>query len=235
MQVISVGDDWFVRLAGNLRRGGKRPGNAAARKAILQVGLGHPAKSEKKTTMKDKDVSKLLSLVLRHQPSALGIVLDPEGWTDVPTLLARMRARGMAVDLDLLKQVVATNDKQRFAFNADYSRIRANQGHSVAVDLGLTAVEPPEYLYHGTADTSVEAILQEGLQKQSRRHVHLSADVATATRVGGRHGKPVVLRVKSGEMHRRGGAFYRSENNVWLTDAVAPAYLEKWNGPSGPA
>ena len=185
--------------------------------------------------MKDKDVSKLLSLVLRHEPGALGIGLDPEGWTDVPTLLAKMRARGMSVDLDLLKHVVATNDKQRFAFNADYSRIRANQGHSVVVDLGLAAVAPPEYLYHGTAETSVAAILAEGLQKQSRRHVHLSADVATAVKVGGRHGKPVVLRVKSGEMHRRGGQFYRSENQVWLTDFVAPAYLEKWNESSGPA
>jgi len=113
--------------------------------------------------MKDKDVSKLLSLVLRHQPGALGIVLDPEGWTDVPTLLAKMQARG--VDLALLKHVVATNDKQRFAFNADYSRIRANQGHSVPVDLGLSAVAPPEYLYHGTAETSVAAILREGLRR----------------------------------------------------------------------
>ena len=179
--------------------------------------------------MKNKYVSKLLSLVLRHQPGALGIELDPEGWTDVTTLLGRMRARGMAVDLALLKHVVATNDKQRFAFNADYSRIRANQGHSVAVDLGLVAVEPPEYLYHGTAEASLEAILREGLRKQSRQHVHLSTDVATATRVGGRHGKPVVLRVKSGEMHRRGDAFYRSENNVWLTDFVAPEYLEITN------
>jgi putative RNA 2'-phosphotransferase len=174
--------------------------------------------------MKDKDVSKLLSLVLRHQPEALGIVLDPEGWTDVTTLLGKMRTRG--VDLALLKHVVATNDKQRFAFNADYSRIRANQGHSLAVDLGLVAVEPPEFLYHGTAEGSVGAILREGLRKQSRQHVHLSADVATATRVGGRHGKPVVLRVKSGDMHRRGGLFYQSENNVWLTDFVASEYLE---------
>ncbi len=174
--------------------------------------------------MKDKDVSKLLSLVLRHQPDALGIVLDPEGWTDVATLLQKMRIRGMAVDL--LKHVVATNDKQRFAFNADYSRIRANQGHSVVVDLGLVAVEPPVYLYHGTSETSIAAILREGLRKQSRQHVHLSADVATATKVGGRHGRPVVLRVKSGQMHQQGVPFYRSENNVWLTDFVAPEYLE---------
>jgi putative RNA 2'-phosphotransferase len=173
-----------------------------------------------------KDVSKLLSLVLRHQPDALGIVLDPEGWTDVATLLQKMRIRGMAVDLALLKHVVATNDKQRFAFNADYSRIRANQGHSVAVDLGLVAVEPPVYLYHGTSETSIAAILREGLRKQSRQHVHLSADVATATKVGGRHGRPVVLRVKSGQMHQQGVPFYRSENNVWLTDFVAPEYLE---------
>jgi putative RNA 2'-phosphotransferase len=133
------------------------------------------------------------------------------------------------VDLALLKHVVATNDKQRFAFNGDYSRIRANQGHSVVVDLGLVAVEPPEHLYHGTAEATVAAILAEGLRKQSRQHVHLSVDVATAAKVGGRHGKPVVLRVKSGEMHRRGVPFYRSENNVWLTDFVAPGYLEITN------
>ena len=179
--------------------------------------------------MKDKDVSKLLSLVLRHQPDVLGIALDPEGWTDVTTLLEKMRARGMSVDLALLKHVVAANDKQRFAFNADGSRIRANQGHSLAVDLGLVAVAPPEQLYHGTAEANVGAILREGLRKQSRQHVHLSTDVATATKVGGRHGKPVVLRVKSGEMHRRGVPFYQSENNVWLTDYVAPEYLEMTN------
>jgi putative RNA 2'-phosphotransferase len=176
--------------------------------------------------MKDKDVSKLLSLVLRHQPETIGIVLDPQGWTDVGTLLRKMQAKGMPVDLPLLKQVVATNDKQRFAFNPDFSRIRANQGHSVAVDLGLTPVPPPEYLYHGTAEASLSAILAEGLRKQSRRHVHLSADIPTAIKVGGRHGKPVVLLVKSGEMHRLGNPFYRSENNVWLTDFVAPEYLE---------
>jgi putative RNA 2'-phosphotransferase len=174
--------------------------------------------------MKEKDISKFLSLVLRHQPQTLGIELDPQGWTPVEGLLQKLRHRGMSVDLDQLRQIVANNDKQRFAFNADFSMIRANQGHSV--DLGLTPVEPPEYLYHGTAEANVATILREGLRKQSRQHVHLSVDEATAVKVGQRHGKPVVLRVASGRMHRDGNAFYLSENKVWLTDAVPAQYLE---------
>jgi putative RNA 2'-phosphotransferase len=176
--------------------------------------------------MKEKDISKFLSLVLRHQPQTLGIELDPQGWTQVDVLLQKLQRKGMPVDLDQLRQVVANNDKQRFAFNADCSLIRASQGHSVAIDLGLTPVEPPEYLYHGTAEANVSTILQEGLRKQSRQHVHLSVDEATAIKVGQRHGKPVVLRVASGRMHRDGNAFYLSENKVWLTEAVEAKYLE---------
>ena len=180
--------------------------------------------------MKARDLSKYLSLLLRHQPDVLGITLDPQGWTSVEALLEKMRGKGMDIDLAQLKQVVADNDKQRFAFNPDFSRIRANQGHSVDVDLGLPSVAPPEYLYHGTAEKNLSVILQEGLQKRSRQHVHLSTDVATAVKVGQRHGKPVVLLVHSGKLHLDGGLFYRSENHVWLTDAIAPAYLEVVKG-----
>jgi putative RNA 2'-phosphotransferase len=176
--------------------------------------------------MKNKDLSKYLSLVLRHQPDALGITLDPQGWTLVEALLEKMQKKGMDVDLAQLKGVVADCDKQRFAFNPGFSRIRANQGHSVEVDLGLSAVAPPEYLYHGTAEKNLSVILKEGLQKRARQHVHLSANVETAIKVGQRHGKPAVLLVQSGKMHRNGGLFYQSENRVWLTDFVAPEYLE---------
>jgi putative RNA 2'-phosphotransferase len=176
--------------------------------------------------MSDKDLSKFLSLILRHQPQVLGIELDQAGWTPVDALLAKMNLRGMNVTLEQLKGVVAANDKQRFAFNEDYTRIRANQGHSVAVDLGLKPATPPEVLYHGTAEKHLSAILAEGLRKGSRQHVHLSADVATARKVGQRHGKPVVLEVSSGEMSRQGIAFYRSENGVWLTDSVPVKHLQ---------
>lgn len=178
--------------------------------------------------MKDKEVSKYLSLVLRHKPEELGIELDSEGWTNSEVLLQKMQAKGMNVYLLQLKRVVDTNDKKRFSFNSGYSKIRANQGHSVEVDLGLMPLTPPEFLFHGTAETNINTILAEGLKKQSRQHVHLSADVVTATKVGGRHGNPVVLLVKSGSMHQNGGRFYLSENKVWLTDFVAPEYLEIW-------
>ena len=175
--------------------------------------------------MKDKDLSKFLSLILRHQPQELGIILDEAGWTDVDILLAKMQARNMVVDIERLRQIVQNNDKQRFAFNADRSKIRASQGHSVSVELGLTPVEPPEILYHGTAQANLESILNEGIRKCSRQHVHLSADEQTALKVGQRHGKPVVLRVKSGDMYRNGHLFYLSENRVWLTEFVEVKYI----------
>jgi putative RNA 2'-phosphotransferase len=176
--------------------------------------------------MKEKEVSKFLSLVLRHQPQTLGIELDAHGWTDVALLLEKMHGRGMQVTVDQLRQVVAGNDKQRFAFSEDFTRIRASQGHSVAVDLGLTAAEPPQTLYHGTAEHHMSFILKEGLTRQSRQHVHLSQEQTTARKVGQRHGKAVILEVKSGLMHRQGAVFYLSENKVWLTEYVAPHYLQ---------
>jgi putative RNA 2'-phosphotransferase len=182
-------------------------------------------RNKRKNAMKDKDISKFLSLVLRHQPQVAGITLDEAGWTEVNELLQKMQQKGMDVDMEQLTQIVQNNDKQRFAFNADRSKIRASQGHSVSIELGLQPVQPPEILYHGTAQANLTSILKDGIQKRSRQHVHLSADEQTAIKVGQRHGKPVVLQVKSGDMYRDGHLFYHSENGVWLTDFVNSRYL----------
>jgi putative RNA 2'-phosphotransferase len=169
--------------------------------------------------------SKLLSYVLRHRPDSIGLVLDAHGWADVGELLARLVAGGKPVDPALLARVVAENDKQRFAFNADRTRIRASQGHSIAVDLQLREVEPPTALYHGTASRFLKAILATGLKAGARHHVHLSADLHTAMRVGARHGFPAVLLVDAARMHADGIPFYLSDNGVWLTEEVKPKYL----------
>jgi len=171
-------------------------------------------------------ISKFLSLVLRHQPETIGVVLDENGWTPVTTLLEKMQAAGTTINLPLLKEVVATNSKQRFAFSEDESMIRANQGHSVGIDLAFEPIEPPTVLYHGTSEHVVAAILKEGLQKRSRHHVHLSADVQTVRAVGQRYGKPVVLIVAALQMHKEGYPFYQSANGVWLTEHVPPVYLQ---------
>lgn len=171
--------------------------------------------------------SKFLSKVLRHAPESVGLRLDQAGWTDVEALLDAARRAGVPLDRATLDRVVAENDKQRFAFSPDGRRIRASQGHSVRVELGLEAVEPPEVLFHGTAETNLASILREGLRPGRRTHVHLSADEQTAVAVGRRHGQPVVLRVPAGRMHRDGHAFYRSDNGVWLTDHVPAARLER--------
>lgn len=173
-----------------------------------------------------KHISKLLSLVLRHQPDVLGIQLDEQGWTDVTILLDKMKRRVSEINLDLLKIVVATNDKQLFIFNSDFSKIRANQGHSIDIDLALPPAIPPAYLYHGTAEKNLQSIFAEGINKGTRQYVHLSLDKETALKVGQRHGKPTIIVVRSGQMHEDGILFYLSENNVWLTDFVAAKYLE---------
>ena len=175
------------------------------------------------------DISKFLSFVLRHNPQAIGITLDAEGWVPVDELLAAAARDGQSISREQLEEVVATNDKKRFAFSFDRSLIRANQGHSVEVDLGLAAVEPPELLYHGTVDRFLDSIRAKGLVRGNRQHVHMSADRETAARVGQRRGRPVVLVVESGRMHRAGHRFYRSENGVWLTEAVPIEYLRHDN------
>ena len=170
-------------------------------------------------------ISKFLSLVLRHKPEAIGIALDDNGWVEVAVLIAAAARHGRALTQAVVEQVVAGNDKQRFAFSADGLRIRASQGHSVRVDLELQPSVPPEVLYHGTATRFVGSIKAQGLRPGSRQQVHLSASPTTAAAVGQRHGKPVVLTVSARRLHDAGQRFYLSENGVWLTDHVAPEHL----------
>ena len=181
-------------------------------------------------TKRATTISKFLSLVLRHDPSAAGVSLDAGGWVDVDALLTGAARAGTSVTRDELKAVVAASDKQRFSLSDDGRRIRANQGHSVSVDLGLSPRTPPEVLYHGTIERFLEAIRQEGLRPMQRQHVHLSADIDTAKMVGQRRGKPVVLRVHAAALHAAGHAFFRSANGVWLTDAVPPAFFDVATG-----
>ncbi|MFZ6030004.1 MAG: RNA 2'-phosphotransferase [Chloroflexota bacterium] len=169
--------------------------------------------------------SKFISLVLRHRPQAYGVTLDEHGWAAVDQLIAAANQAGVALTPDILAEVVATNDKQRFALSPDGLCIRARQGHSISVNLDLTPLEPPERLYHGTGEKYLASIRTQGLLRRSRQHVHLSADAETAARVGQRHGKAVVLTVLSRAMSCDGIPFYRSENGVWLVDAVPVAYL----------
>lgn len=170
-------------------------------------------------------LSRFLSMVLRHDPASIGLVLDANGWADVDLLIAKAQASGQPLDRDRLHRIVADSDKQRFALSPDGARIRANQGHSVEIDLALEPIEPPDRLYHGTADSNLASIVATGLNRGSRQHVHLSSDAATATKVGARHGRPVVLEIKSGLMHREGHRFFRSENGVWLTEHVPVGYI----------
>ena len=169
--------------------------------------------------------SKFLSLILRHQPEKIGLSLDANGWANINDLLRLSAAKGRPLTRARLDEVVETNDKQRFMLNEDRSMIRASQGHSVSVDLGLSAMAPPPVLFHGTATRFLESIQTQGLLKGSRQHVHLSPDESTAIRVGQRHGKPVVLRIAAGRMQLEGHKFYRSANGVWLTDHVPPIFI----------
>ncbi|MBD2775155.1 RNA 2'-phosphotransferase [Iningainema tapete] len=170
-------------------------------------------------------ISKYLSRHLRHQPDRIGITLAPGGWVAVDELLAACKKHQLPISRDELDEVVANNDKQRFSFDSTGTLIRANQGHSVEVDLQLEPATPPSVLYHGTGHKAVESILQTGLCKMSRHHVHLSSDIATAKIVGARHGKPVVFTVDAAAMHESGYTFYCSDNGVWLVDSVPPDYL----------
>ncbi|MDG9710274.1 RNA 2'-phosphotransferase [Streptomyces sp. DH10] len=168
-------------------------------------------------------VSKYLSKHLRHQPEAIGLTLDEAGWVEIDTLIAAAAAQGFSFTRAELDHVVATNDKRRFAVEG--TRIRASQGHSVEVDLGLPRATPPAYLYHGTVPRNLDAIRDEGLRPMNRHAVHLSSDRETATRVGARRGRAVVLTVDAAAMHRDGHVFHVSANGVWLTQAVPARYL----------
>jgi len=169
--------------------------------------------------------SKFLSLVLRHQPEVIGVTLDSEGWIDVAELLQACAQHGRSLTRDVLEDVVRNNDKQRFAFSADGSRIRANQGHSVEVDLKLAPCPPPDVLFHGTVAQFLASIRHNGLLKGTRQHVHLSPDEATAQKVGARRGRPVVLHIAAQQMFAAGHLFYQSANGVWLVETVPPEFL----------
>jgi putative RNA 2'-phosphotransferase len=170
-------------------------------------------------------ISKFLSRVLRHRPEQIGINLSDAGWVEVDELLAACRRHGIELTREELDEVVATNDKQRFAFSEDGKRVRATQGHSIPVELGYRPVMPPETLYHGTAERNLMSIRQHGLKRGRRRQVHLSPDPETAVKVGQRHGKPVVFRVNARAMHDDGHEFFLSVNGVWLTDHVPADYI----------
>lgn len=174
-----------------------------------------------------KQLSIFIALILRHKPETIGIQLDEHGWADTQALIEGIERTGKhTINMEILEEIVRTDSKQRYSFNADKTRIRANQGHSVPVDVELQTSTPPEILFHGTAEKSVPSIRQEGLLPQSRLYVHLSQDIETARKVGTRHGKPHIFRVAAGEMHQQGYAFFLSVNGVWLTKAVPPAFLE---------
>jgi putative RNA 2'-phosphotransferase len=170
--------------------------------------------------------SKFLSLVLRHAPEKIGLTLDKAGWASVSDLLNGMRNEGIPLTMSQLQDVVKDNNKKRFEFSPDKKFIRASQGHSVEVDLQYQPAVPPDVLYHGTAERFASSIMASGLTKQSRHHVHLSADTNTAFSVGQRHGKPVIFKVNAKEMAADGYQFFQSTNGVWLTDSVPTQYLD---------
>lgn len=178
-----------------------------------------------KTTI--KRISKLMSLILRHQPDVIGVKLDANGWLDVDQLIQGINRKGIPFDFEQLQLVVDQNDKKRFAFNENKTRIRANQGHSVKVDVELKATTPPDILFHGTVDRFLDSIMEKGLIPKSRLHVHLSADLETAQRVGSRRGKPIILKIDTKSMLEKGHVFYRSENGVWLTDQVPVNFIKR--------
>ncbi|MBD9424994.1 RNA 2'-phosphotransferase [Pseudomonas sp. PDM15] len=170
--------------------------------------------------------SKFLSLVLRHKPEEIGLTLDAEGWASFEELIQLSTTKNISLTKEIIQEIVATSEKKRFSIDASGEKIRANQGHSIAVDLKLTRLAPPTTLFHGTATRFIPSIQASGLIPGSRQHVHLSAAVTTAVEVGARHGKPAILKVRASDMHQDGYEFYQSENGVWLTKAVPPPYLE---------
>ncbi len=172
-------------------------------------------------------LSIFISLILRHKPEVIGITLNEHGWADVAALLEGINQSGKhTINMEILEEIVRTDNKQRYSFNDDKTLIRANQGHSIPVDVELDETEPPEFLYHGTGVRFVPSIREQGLVHGKRLYVHLSKDIETAVTVGKRHGVPHIFRVQTGEMQRQGYAFYLSKNGVWLTKHVPPQFLE---------
>ena len=175
-----------------------------------------------------KETSKFISLILRHKPETIGISLDEHGWANVDELIAGI-SKTHPIDMAILEQIVAEDEKQRYSFNEDKTLIRANQGHSIPVDVELEEKQPPEILFHGTGEKYVSSINEQGLIPKSRLYVHLSGDEETAHKVGQRHGKPAIYKVKSGDMYRDGFKFFCSVNGVWLTKIVPVKYLSLKN------
>lgn len=176
---------------------------------------------------KHDKLSVFISLILRHKPEVVGVHIDEQGYANVEELIQGVRKSGRALDFHMLEELVIGDKKRRYSFNATKTWIRANQGHSIAVKVPLAELEPPEFLFHGTATSSVESILRDGIQRMSRVYVHLSDNVETARQVGKRHGEPVVLRVTANQMHRDGYRFYLSENGVWQVDFVPKHYIQQ--------
>ena len=172
-----------------------------------------------------KSIGKFLSLILRHEPSKIGIQLDANGWADIEELIQKCGKHHVSFTREELDEIVETNTKKRYSLNEDQTKIRANQGHSIAVDLEFISQEPPAFLYHGTADRFLPSIYSEGIKKMNRQHVHLSRDKETATAVGSRHGRVVVLTILARKMQEEGLLFYCSANGVWLTDYIDPKYI----------
>ena len=182
---------------------------------------------KEKSNKKMRDTSQFISLVLRHKPEAAGITLDEHGWADVEALISGSCKNGVPLDREMLDEIVRTDNKQRYSFNEDGTLIRANQGHSIPVDVELEEKTPPDVLYHGTGEKYVPSIEKQGLIPKSRLYVHLSSDVDTAKKVGSRHGKPVIYRVDCRKMSEDGYRFFLSVNGVWLTKLVPAEYLHK--------
>lgn len=222
-KMLSVGVGVWVFFSHTPRRPDShtQSGNPTAR-STRHVTACSPSPAMANRTVQ---TSKFLSYVLRHNPGALGLHLDPGGWADVDTLLDRAQADGRSIDRSLLKRVIAQGEKERFALSDDETKIRANYGHSIDVDLDLTPTVPPEQLYHGTARQPLPAIQKNGLRPQSRQYVHLSSTRDEAVQVGSRHGTPVVLTIDAQALYHAGTSLYPSTDAVWLTERVPPQFL----------
>ena len=177
-------------------------------------------------THKKQETSKFIALILRHKPEEIGIALDEHGWANVDELIAGI-SKNQPFTMADLEEIVRTDEKQRYSFNEDKTLIRANQGHSIPVDVELEAVEPPKYLYHGTGEKYIDSIEEKGILPKSRLYVHLSSDYHTAEKVGSRHGKPVVFCISAEKMAKDGYVFYKSVNGVWLTKEVPTKYFKR--------
>lgn len=175
--------------------------------------------------MNIEKLSRFISFILRHKPEEIGLTLDAHGWAKVTDLINGINRSGRRIDMSVLEEIVRTDDKQRYSFNEDKTKIRANQGHSIKVDVEFKELEPPDTLYHGTARKSFDSITRHGIKPMSRQWVHMSKDYETAVQVGSRHGEPVILVVNAKKMHEAGIKFYLSENGVWLTEYIDPKYI----------